>query len=534
VIGDFPNPNIYGDFFKFTGCSNIRIGDFNVDLTGTRDNIYTTGLRFLHFFNTNFNVSIGNLGLSNIAIGVHFNNQTYEVQPKTEAPDIYNGSTSFVNIEAIKAFSVGYPVIHGGSGHYIKAKVIADSCGRIYYGADIINADVDLRSRNQNASNDCGFAGFLENINITYSNTTSDVNLPGDCVTLAIGAASEYTNHFWKNIKIKLNCRFTAQTDFQNAFKVGLGVGSSGASRDSGYYLEGLDVSGTITCSNNKMFPVQFDEVSAFSTASHYSNINIHDMYLDGSVNNLRFDYLKDVATLTNIYSSQNISLTGNTTGKVVCTNVTAPELFDNTNKSIAGNVELYGCNLTSGSNWDWSVKRGLYNTNIYAETDGDTSTLSVGGGQFQMFTLELQNDSGTIKHRIVRSRASSLLPHAQLIGAFSGFSATLAALPSLGPTTDFTNGVGFDATNNQIHFNNRNAQDQEWTSFSAHVVYYDGGVSVPNVECWINSIDVNGTTKLRNVFKLTTATTGADWVVNTTNIPSGDKLFIQFVGWVR
>jgi hypothetical protein len=546
IAGDFPVDAVRAKLFSFEGCSNITIGDFVVDATGDRTTgganptlgLYRRGGVAFYFQGTNSNVVIGNLDITDISIGVWFYSVTYgSTQPKTAAVDINtNDVTSFVDIANIKAHTVGYPMQQDSSGHFIKFNLNAVECGRAWYCVDVLNAVANIVSKDQDGSNDVGMAGWVENIDLSYTNTESG-DIGGNCVSLNIGSASEYTNHKCKNIKVKVNCNFTAQTNAYAVFELGLSTGVT-LPRDTGFTLEGLDYSGSVRCSNNLMRGFVFEEINvggtSFTDGSHYSGINIHDLTVNANENNLiGMRYVKDVARITNVYTSGGLSFYPNTTGKTVFTNVDASEIFDSVSKSLDGNVEVYGSNIRAATHWDWTKDRGVYNTNFGASSNAQRSTLHLGGGSFQTFCLEINNNSGTLEHRIVNSRARSTLPDSQYISNFSGFSSTYATLPSVNGSTDFTNGVGYDAGNTQIVLNNVNAQDIDLYQVVSNLLYYDGNVHSPNVEPFINSMDVNGTTQFRLHLKFTNSLTGASWDVNTTNIPAGKKITVQVLGWI-
>jgi hypothetical protein len=548
IAGDFTVDSVRAKLFSFEDCSNITIGDFVVDATGDRTTgganptlgLYRRGGVAFYFRGTNSNVVIGNLDITDISIGVWFFSVSYGSSqnfPKTSAVDINSDDvTSFVDIANIKAHTVGYPLQQDSSGHFIKFNLNAVECGRAWYCIDVLNAVANIVSKDQDGSNDVGIAGWVENIDLSYTNTESGA-LPGSCVSLLVGSSEEYTNHKCKNLKVKVNCNFTAQTNAYPVFKLGLSTGST-AARDTGFRLEGLDYSGSVRCSNNLMRAFVLEEINvggtSFTDGSHYSGINIHDLIVNGNENSLiGMRYVKDVARITNVYTNGGLSFYPNTTGKTVFTNVDVSEIFDSISKSLAGNVEIYGSNIRSATHWDWTKNRGLYNTNFGATSNARRSSLHLGGGSFHTFSLEINNNAGTLEHRIVNSRARSTLPDSQYICNFSGFSSTYASLPSVNSSTDFTNGVGYDAINTQIVLNNNNAQDLDLYQVALNVLYYDGNVNCPNVEHFVSSINVNGTSRLRTHLKFTNSLTGADWAVNTTNIPTGNKIVVQVLGWI-
>lgn len=532
ISGTF-DAGIRAKLFKFTGCKNIAFGDFRGECTSSRSgDIYNRGPVFAYFLNTNSNLSSGSLTITNFSMGFHFDNQAYEVHPKTVPPSITTNSTSFVDIDSVIADTTGYPIVHAGSGHYITAKIYANACGRSYFVQDVLNAKVRIQSKDYAASNDVGLSGFLENIDIDYSNTESTINLPGDCISILYNATSEYTGSHNKNINIKLNCRFTNQVDYQNVFRLATGVGSDPATRDAAQEFYNINISGMVDDSANRMYPLEVEFPAAWAAASNIYSLTIEDFFANSTVSNVDLRGLVDVATLKNIKTTADLRLWPSTAGRIAAYNVEAPEFFDASSKSLPGQVDLYSCNITSGSHFDYgAATRNLYNSII--TSGGGRSTLDMIGQQLQSFSICITNTAGTLQHRVVRSRFSTSIPDAQLYSMFSGFSATLANLPTIGPSTDFTNGVGYYSSNPQIVLNNRNAQTDANVCYIAHVQYYDGAVSTPLVEAITSNTDVNGVTIERTHIAIRNALDGSAWNLNTTNIPTGKSLYIKVLGWV-
>lgn len=146
-----------------------------------------------------------------------------------------------------------------------------------------------------------------------------------------------------------------------------------------------------------------------------------------------------------------------------------------------------------------------------------------------QCFTVEIINTAGTLQHRIVAGPFN--LTASGYATKISGASATLANTPTVGAGTGFTNGAGIDGGNAIVL--NTAAQTSATLWVTANVEYHDGNTVNPTAAAVFSSTDVNGTTRNRLMIYITNAMTGANWTINTTNLPAGKSIFVKVTGWL-
>jgi hypothetical protein len=149
---------------------------------------------------------------------------------------------------------------------------------------------------------------------------------------------------------------------------------------------------------------------------------------------------------------------------------------------------------------------------------------------KFQSFTLQINNDGGTLKHRVVVGHSNTTEPNSNYIDQVTGASGTYQATPTVGVGTGFTTGVGIAAS--FIIFNT-DAMTAANFCGRAEVEFYDGNNTRVHAIAGISTDNINGTTRARLAVNLTNDMTGAAVTIDTTLIPSGKTLSIKMWGFV-
>lgn len=338
----------------------------------------------------------------------------------------------------------------------------------------------------------------------------------------SIGKSHELSN---VNIRSHVECFDGKFTGY--ALRVGTGVGSDPATRDPGYKLRDLSLSCILRSDDNvNQQSFQIEDPSAFSDASNFHNLRIYDSTFDGGLPPvIDVKSLVDICSLENITSTSRLQYSSNAGAVTVARNIKAPAISPNTADTSV--MVIQGCDIGSS----FTTHQSLINKQfIGSYANGLPYNLApVLGQQLQSFTLNIQNNAGTLEHRIVVNRGVVQLPTAgnKINGATTAWNAT----PTVGAGTDFVAGVGI-TSGNQIVFNTA-AQISTYEIMLCSVEYYDGGVTHPSVDTFFNTANVNGTTLNRLHFRLVSQNSGSAWNVNTTNIPAGKSIAIGFIGYL-
>jgi len=185
-------------------------------------------------------------------------------------------------------------------------------------------------------------------------------------------------------------------------------------------------------------------------------------------------------------------------------------------------------------------VDNGGSDTNMNAGTRSTESTdltwycdsLGIKSQTAQAFTLDIQNNGGTLQVRIGRPYFDGSLSgdfNAKIISA----STTATNLPTVNASTDFGSvGAGiYDGTTNALVLNTTAQTSTDFVAMSS-VSFNDSGTAI-TVAVSAAQRDVNGSSITRPELRLYNATTGAAFGINTTNIPTGDKISFTIMGYV-
>jgi hypothetical protein len=146
-----------------------------------------------------------------------------------------------------------------------------------------------------------------------------------------------------------------------------------------------------------------------------------------------------------------------------------------------------------------------------------------------QVFKFRLENNAGTLRHRITSIGGTSASNYADRItGAVATFTNTPTGTDS---TTAFAGGAKIgSASTNAIYFNTE-AQDEDQFSLYPKIVYNTSGTDL-HINPSIQSININGTTRAWATVFFYNATTGANY--NLTSLPSGDIIDFIVEGYIN
>jgi hypothetical protein len=529
--GTFPIDNRRITLFYFLDCNNVTIGDFYCDYTGNRSYpsdplaLYRRGLVFALFQGDSSNIRGGNVITQNFSFGWAFQalaqGENLEIEPRN------------VNIASIKCYQTGYAYFCNGGGHSSHVGIVdTEECGRSCTLQDVrASFNIVVKSKNHQASNDCGLAGWSDGGYFKYINTESDAGVElGNCVTLAYPTQADSPNRITKNVTFDLDISATGTTYFGKAFTCGLAVGVVGSQVDPNFILDGLVVTGRIYSDTTAMTPIKIDYPSIWTPGANLFNISIQNLSIPyNGVPDIDLRGLATTATIINFRCNSIMQLQGNTFGRILCINCIAASPFGGATDLVDSLISFVNCSFTD----DYSLvptRRNMVNTEVGGRT---TSVNTWMDGIEQTFTLAITNDSGTLKHQFIGDSASTTLPRS--CTRITNSSATLAATPTVNSTTNFVAGAGILATaTNQIVFDTENQTTYAaGTNLTAFIERYDGNVSIPNVSAIRNLANVNGISITRVNLAFYNSLSGAAWTINTTNIPSGTTLWVKFVGYI-
>lgn len=143
-----------------------------------------------------------------------------------------------------------------------------------------------------------------------------------------------------------------------------------------------------------------------------------------------------------------------------------------------------------------------------------------------QSFVLQISNNGGTIEHRFLSGLFQS---QSEYFDKISGASSTSTATPTVDATTDFSNGGGI-LSGSLFRFIFDTLDYSEPAGIGIASIERNTSGTDINPRLTVRSDDVNGTTRLRLVVELYDAGTGASFLINTTNIPSGTSIEINIL----
>lgn len=167
----------------------------------------------------------------------------------------------------------------------------------------------------------------------------------------------------------------------------------------------------------------------------------------------------------------------------------------------------------------------------VLAVLDGlspNFAAISLGSQLLQAFCVRITNTAGTLQHNIVGMTGTNTA--SAYATKISGASTTLANTPTVGAGTGFTSGAGI--TGNNLVLNTADQDTATFIGWSA-VEYYDGNVTAVIAFPQFTNRNVNGVTQDRLEIKFINPMTGANWDINTSNLPSGKTILVRFMGFL-
>lgn len=515
--GNFPVANVRAVIFEFTNCVGVDFqGTFNATYTGDRGvtsgdsylAMYQRGLVFAKFWTGNKLIKGCNLNISDISVGVWYNN----------FGDQANG-TRLIHGWNIVADEVGYPWLTDKSGHQATGiKIYATNSGRICLLQDVDGpSDFYLVSANHRASTDFGFSGNISHLRFVYVNTQSTGASLGRCVQLNYPVD---TGRVLKDVKGSVYVATSGGTYTSYAFKAGYAVGVASVASD--YIVDGLDVSVNVVSDTANQQGIQFEHPTQWTDGANIRNLRIHDTRLQGGgLCALDLRGVAGNAIIENIESESNLQVQGNSIGVVTCRKVKATTIC---NSGDTSHVFLDNCENTSST--FGSAGKVLTNTYINGVL---WNTPVIHSQALQTFTVRILNNAGTLQHQILNLPTASSA--AGFAGKISGADINPNTTPDVsGGATALAAGAGING--NELVLDT-SGQTNANAFVAAFVEKYDGSVSTPAVAAVFVSMAINGVTRNRLHLRLTNALSGADWTLNTTNIPSGKSVYIKFIGYL-
>jgi hypothetical protein len=191
-----------------------------------------------------------------------------------------------------------------------------------------------------------------------------------------------------------------------------------------------------------------------------------------------------------------------------------------NSSAIAALNAHVITGNYAIGGSFNFGTYPGVYDGNI-----DDTTTLLTD----QAFTWAIYNNAGTLQHSIYQQSGAAALGNFQ--SRINSASAAATNTPT-GPDSSTPMAAGGkigNPTTNDFWFDT-NAQVPANFCPTAVVIYNDTGTQI-TVRPQVASITINGATRFRLLFQFVVAGTGAPFALNTTNIPPGKTIQVQFYG---
>jgi hypothetical protein len=194
-----------------------------------------------------------------------------------------------------------------------------------------------------------------------------------------------------------------------------------------------------------------------------------------------------------------------------------------------AGSVNIIGPTgvISDGAQLFVYAHDGIANANIEI---GD-SVYSWHYGKRQSFLLQINNNGGTLRHRIIADVATggATLLTDRITGATNAYTNT----PHVDAATPFAGGGGILNSSQAVFlFNTAQSQVSE-TDFFGVVEYNDTGTDY-GVTIGTVSVNINGVTRTWPSFRLRNPTTGAQVSIDTVAIPAGKSICVRIQGRIR
>jgi hypothetical protein len=143
-------------------------------------------------------------------------------------------------------------------------------------------------------------------------------------------------------------------------------------------------------------------------------------------------------------------------------------------------------------------------------------------GYKRQAFTFVIKNDGGTIKHSIQSITDASVDAPSYCKDSINGATKTFTSTPTgTDSSTAFAGGGKIGSTLTQTFIFDTRAVEANKILGTPSVVFNSSG-TVVCVKLITQSINVNGTTRIRPCLFFTNGSTGGDFALNTSNIGDG------------
>jgi hypothetical protein len=143
-------------------------------------------------------------------------------------------------------------------------------------------------------------------------------------------------------------------------------------------------------------------------------------------------------------------------------------------------------------------------------------------------FVLALSNSAGTLQHAFYQEPGTAST--GDYTARSGGNQSTTNTPTGTDSSTAFANGGKISTTTTNAFIVDTAAQLAVSGAFIATIIYNDTGTALI-VRPKLASVNVNGTTRIRLQFEFYNAGTGAAVALNTTNIPAGKTIQVQFMG---
>jgi len=159
---------------------------------------------------------------------------------------------------------------------------------------------------------------------------------------------------------------------------------------------------------------------------------------------------------------------------------------------------------------------------------------LAIDGQHFQIFNLKINNNAGTLRHKIYGNfDAESYGSWHYKIRRITDATRAYVNTPTVAAGVDFLGGGGIMSGVANTFVFDVARQDPGKFAFMARVDYYSGNVSRPRVYGQSIARNVFGVTMPRIELTFINDMTAAAWNINTTNIPSGTTVGIRCIGFI-
>ena len=193
-------------------------------------------------------------------------------------------------------------------------------------------------------------------------------------------------------------------------------------------------------------------------------------------------------------------------------------------------NYGIYGPGTNNiGENWGVGSSFFFGNPGAISSIVQNYADAATGNLTDQSFLLVIRNNGGTLQHAFFSDlNETTLGTHSSRVPSASvTFGTTPTATDS---STAFATGGKISSANTERFICDTAVQSSTYVDMVASIALNTTGTAL-NVAAVFQTNNVNGVTRMRLAFMFTNATSGATVALNTTNIPSGTRITVQFKG---